>query len=403
MPIFVNRRDALTGILAAFAAAGIPRVSLARAATEKRCVFVVLRGGMDGLTALPPIGDPRYAILRGRFAIGADGTAEAALPLDSTFGLHPALSPFQPLWQAGELQAFHAFASPYRGRSHFDAQKVLESGGIAPSDSASGWLNRLAQAMGNAGTSMAVGFSVPLVLSGSARVATWYPGPNLPEAPGLFEKLEILYQNDAALHSALAIAGDTSRLLDDENDGATMQAPAPTGAKTDTLVQAFAGLGALMKEDDGPRLATIDVLGWDTHSNQGAATGRIAGRLAELAAGLIALKAGLGSHWSSTVVLAASEFGRTAQINGTSGTDHGTGSAGFALGGALAGAKVHANWPGLTDNKLLDGRDLAPTGDWRRVFATVAAAHFGIGGDILASKVFPQAGDLRPLDGFIAA
>lgn len=390
MPVTLDRRRLLHGLLAGGALALAPTIALARIAGEQRLVVVILRGGMDGLSAVPAYGDPDFAALRGPLAIAAPGAVDGALALDGRFGLHPSLAPLHAMWSAGELQVFHAVATPYRERSHFDAQNVLETGGSGPSGTGTGWLNRTLGLLGGAGLGLAVSPAAPLMMAGPTQVATWVQGQDRPPSDELLDAIDRLYADDEAFHAALASARATEDLVAEAQATAGMHARG-----MGRLAPAFKGLAALLADPRGPRIATVEVTGWDTHSAQGATKGRLATLLGQLADGLATLRDDLGPVWKDTVVVAATEFGRTAAPNGTGGTDHGTAGAAFVLGGALAGARVVADWPGLARGRLYQGRDLAPTADLRGIFGTILRDHLAVPERDIRGRVFPDAAALH--------
>ena len=398
------------------------RLALANAPTDSRFVFVMLRGALDGLSAVPPVGDPEYSSLRGQIALAKSGEG-AALPLEGPFGLHPALKFLHESYAAKELAVLHAVASPYRERSHFDAQNVLESGDPRPHGSTSGWINRALTALpaGKAREAgVALGANVPLAMRGPAEVASWSPTKIAALDEATLARITDLYARDPLLSQRLAdalesdaIANEAQAAADAESQDAAM---AMTGTKPDTVVERDAkekrnynaryaetarAAAGFLKRDDGPRVAMFDTTGWDTHANEGGAQGQLALRLRGLDAAMAALKESLGPVWRHTVVLVATEFGRTAAINGTRGTDHGTGAAAFLLGGAVAGGRVLADWPGLARASLLDSRDLKPTRDLRTVMKGVLRDHLGVPAAALDSKVFPDSAGVRPMDGLV--
>jgi uncharacterized protein (DUF1501 family) len=376
------------GVGAALASA-LPGVSFAAAPGAPPFAVVILRGALDGLSAVPPYGDPAYANARGAIAIAAPGQPKGALALDGFFGLHPALPLLHQRWQAQELVVVHAGASAYRERSHFDGQNVLENGGDRPSGSASGWLNRALGALKpRAVSGLALGQNVPLILRGPVPVGSWAPSA-LPEVePELIERLRDLYSNDATLAARLDEATRIDALAADEmaGDGDAMRRA--KGGGIERLKAIAETAGKMMAAADGPRIAVFDAGGWDTHAAEGGAEGQLAGRLGGLDKVLEALRLGLGGEWSRTAVLVCTEFGRTVQVNGTRGTDHGTGAAAFIVGGAVAGGRVLADWPGLAPHERYEGRDLRPTTDLRAVAKGLLAEHLGLGSGALG-EVFP--------------
>jgi uncharacterized protein (DUF1501 family) len=405
----MKRRSLLKFGLASGAAALATRYSFAApAASSSRFVFIIMRGALDGLSAVPPYADPDYARLRGELAIGAPGGSDGALALDGYFGLNPGLVFLQEAYAARELLVMPAVASAYRERSHFDGQDVLENGMTRPHASQSGWLNRAlvnlpGAARGGRQSGVALSQNVPLVLRGSAEVASWSPSvlPDLDD--DTMRRITERYASDPLLSRRLAEALDTN------SEAAQAQAAAPAtptslgrdaaaGPAMAPAVRSTAGrytetvrtAAGFLRREDGPAVAVFDTTGWDTHFNEGGAQGQLRQRLAVLDQGLRTLKESLAEAWPRTVVLLATEFGRTAAANGTRGTDHGTGSAAFLLGGAVAGGRVLADWPGLSARALYQQRDLAPTLDLRAVMKSVLHDHLQIDSRALDNEVFPD-------------
>jgi uncharacterized protein (DUF1501 family) len=391
------RNAALTATAMAVPAVLVSRMSFAApAAGEQRFVLVLLRGALDGLAAAPPVGDPDYARRRGTLAMP---DVPPLLRLDDLFALHPALGFLGEQWQQQHLTLLHAVATPYRERSHFDAQDVLESGFTRPMASQTGWLNRalagLPLVKGRpvpVQPGVALGAGVPLVMRGKTEVASWAPSRLQQVEDDTWQRLADLYAGDALLSRRLADAMAAQQLA------AGMDAAGSGGGGQ--LAQTAKTAAAFLVSEGGPRIAVLETTGWDTHANQGREQGALAARLGALDAGLRALQAGLGSAWDQTVVLVATEFGRTVAVNGTSGTDHGTGAAAFLVGGAVRG-RVVADWPGLADSALYQGRDLAPTLDLRTVVKSVLRDHLHLDPGFLGREVFPDSGKLPWLDGLV--
>jgi len=359
-------------------------------------VLVILRGGLDGLAAVPPYAEPQYQNLRGPLALSAPGTDGGALDLDGTFGLHPSLTNLHAMYRAGEALILHAAATPYRERSHFDAQNVLEAGSVTASAAAGGWLNRALGALNVAGEprgAVALADSVPLVLRGEFAVTSWAPS-RLPDTDDdTLARVRRMYEaTDPELAARLSAALDARELAGDAGD-ATMG-----GRGGQALAPLASAAARFLGSADGPRVAVLDVGGWDTHANQGAAQGALALRLRGLDTGLQLLKSELGSHWQTTSVLVVTEFGRTVAVNGTRGTDHGTAGCAFLVGGAVAGGRVVANWPGLAARDLHEGRDLRATTDLRALFKAVLHERLGVGESALAREVFPGSDAVKPLE-----
>jgi uncharacterized protein (DUF1501 family) len=364
-------------VLAATGAAVLPpRMAFAHARSDARFVFVIQRGAADGLNIVVPYGDPAYAGLRGGLAIDVAG----ATRLDGTFALHPALAQSASLYAAGEVLFVQAIASPYRDRSHFDGQNVLETGGAAPYQSKQGWMNRLAALMtreqGAAkGADAAIAFAptVPMALRGPFNVASYAPS-RLPAAPDdLLTRVSAMYAQDAQFKPLWRAALDARGLASDVN---ARQDPAGIGKMA----------ASFLARADGPRIAMIETAGWDTHTAQ---NGRLAAQLKSLDQMVAALRENMGTAWAQTTVLVATEFGRTAAANGTGGTDHGTASAAMLFGGRVKGGRVLADWPGLQRSALLDGRDLKPTASLDSLIAGAAGETFGLDPASVYRSLFP--------------
>ncbi len=411
----MNRRRFLLGSGALAASSALPGVLFARTGGPGRLVVIILRGALDGLAAVPPHGDSAYADLHRELAIAAPGAADGALALDGTFGLHPSLAFLHERYLAGELLVFQAVASPYRDRSHFDGQNVLENGLTKPLGAADGWLNRALSNLprgSGAGWSreraVALSQNVPLILRGGAPVISKSPQTTAEVDEELLSRLADLYSKDDWLSARLSEAVQTERLIDEgpaspQSPMASLQASAVKPPAADRVTGTARMAATLMRSDGGPEIAVMEAGGWDTHANQGGAKGVLAQRLAGLDKAVRALQEELGSLWPQTAVLIVTEFGRTAAMNGTRGTDHGTGGCAFLVGGAVRGGRVIADWPGLARGALLDNRDLRPTLDLRSVFKAMLDEHLHVDAKTVATKVFPDSGGARPLQGLIRA
>ncbi|MGB6357082.1 MAG: DUF1501 domain-containing protein [Steroidobacteraceae bacterium] len=404
-PIDVARRRFLLSTGALAASAALPNVLFAQTGGSARLVVVILRGALDGLAAVPPYGDPDYAGLHRELAIAAPGAADGALALDNTFGLHPSLVFLHERYLAGELAVFNAVASPYRDRSHFDGQNVLENGLTKPIGTADGWLNRsLAALPRSAGRSaeraVAISQNVPLILRGEAPVISKSPQATPDVDEELLARLADLYSKDDWFAARLSEAVQTEKMVDEGGNPASAAMAAPAADRVSGVARMAA---TLMRSEGGPDVAVIEASGWDTHANQGGAKGALAQRLAGLDKALRALAEELGPLWPQTAVLVVTEFGRTAAMNGTRGTDHGTGGCAFLAGGAVRGGRVIADWPGLARTALLDNRDLRPTLDLRSVFKAVLDEHMHVDARTLATRIFPDSSGARPLQGLMRA
>jgi uncharacterized protein (DUF1501 family) len=399
----ISRRALLLGGGALFAWAHLPRFALAGQGRDPRLVVIILRGALDGLSAVGPVGDPDYVRLHGNLALSLSGE-HAALPLDGFFALNPAMPNFARLYRAGQAAVVHAVATSYRERSHFDGQDVLESGYPHQGRTDSGWLNRAVAGL-PAGErvrpmrGLGVGPVSPLVMRGSAPVLGWAPQLLPIAGTDLATRVLDLYTHrDPVLAKALRDGIETGTMAGNTGDmakGAGMNQP-------EGMRQAASGAARIMAAPDGPRIAALAFDGWDTHANEGGATGQLANRLSGLDGAIEALEKGLGDGWKDTAVAVVTEFGRTARINGTTGTDHGTGTVALLAGGAIKGGRVIADWPGLGDAQLYEGRDLKPTTDLRAVLKGLLADQFGLSAAVLADAVFPDSGKVAPMQGLIA-
>ena len=393
----VSRRDILKGASAAAMASGIPGLTFATADSEARFVLVILRGAADGLAIAAPYGDGNYRKIRGELALPAPGDSGGLNKLDGLFGLHPSLPNVYEQYRENQALIVHAVASPYRERSHFDGQDVLENGAGQVGSLRDGWLNRALEPLGGAlGDQVAIAMAqnTPLVLRGDNSVTSWAPS-QLPDAEeSTLRRLQDLYASDEFFATRLTQALDAQAIADSDTGMEQMRSRGNDAEQLRTMMQAAA---RFLTADDGPRIAVLEASGWDTHANQGTSTGSLANRLEGLDDGLLTLRSGLGDAWSRTVVAVVTEFGRTVAVNGTRGTDHGTASAAILLGGAVAGGRVVTDWPGLRGSDLYQGRDLMPTTDIRSVFKAVLAEHLELPKTHLESIVFPGSKSAPPM------
>ena len=408
-----SRREFLLASGALFAWAYLPKLARAEG-RDPRFLAIVLRGALDGLAAVAPVGDPDWVRLRGDKALRLDG-ANPALKLDGFFALNPAMPELHRLYRAGQATIVHAAATPYRERSHFDGQDVLESGLGKPGATDTGWLNRALAALEpggrvepNARQAFAVGPVTPLIVRGAAPVMSWTPARLPPATDDTLMRLLDLYRHtDPPLARVLeermglaAIARAGGVAMAPDKGRPPQQGP---GAQARAYFAEAAGAAAkFMARPDGPRVGALAFDGWDTHQDEGAVTGRLALLLAALDGAVAAIEKEMGPAWRETVVAIVTEFGRTARINGTEGTDHGTATVALLAGGALNGGRVIADWPGLKDASLYEGRDLKPTTDLRAVLKGVLKDHLRLADAALATKVFPDSLAARPLAGLVA-
>jgi len=411
-PHLPNRREALLGAGALFAWSQMPRLARAEG-RDPRLLVIVLRGALDGLGAVAPVGDPDWIGLRGDRALVLDGKTPA-LPLDTFFALNPAMPNLHRLYKAQQACIVQATATPYRERSHFDGQDVLESGIARPGAVDSGWLNRALAALESDGQvdlrgsrALGVGAVTPLVVRGRAPVMSWVPQKLLPASDDVRARLMDLYQHTdpklaAALDARIRLAALEPAATIDDPMSENVAQPPPGIARIRAYVAEVAGAAArFLAKPDGPRVGAAGFVGWDTHINEGAAAGQLANLLGALDGALAAIETNMGDAWRETVVAVITEFGRTARINGTDGTDHGTGTVAFLAGGALRGGRMVADWPGLKAAQLHEGRDLKPTTDLRAVLKGLLRDHLRVEERLLASAVFPDSADVVPTAGLV--
>ena len=406
-----TRREMLLGSGALFAWAYAPKLARAEG-RDPRFLVIVLRGALDGLALAAPVGDPDWVKLRGDRALVLDGKTPA-LPLDSFFALNPAMPNLHRLYKAEQATIVHAAATPYRDRSHFDGQDVLESGLTRPGATDSGWLNRAltliapeARVNPQGSKAFAVGPVTPLVVRGRAPVMSWIPQYLLPASDDTQARLLDLYRHtDPKL--AIALEGRKDLINVARTGGMDTMQPRVRSTAVgmarvrEYFAEASGAAAKYLARPDGPRVGALGFFGWDTHINEGAAEGQLAGFLGALDGAIGAIETSMGGAWRETVVAIVTEFGRTARINGTDGTDPGTGTVAVLVGGALKGGRVIADWPGLKPANLYEGRDLAPTTDLRAVMKGVLMDHLRLDQQALAATVFPGSDAAPPMAGLL--
>ena len=414
-PMLTRRRLLFLGAAGLVLVPGI-RMAFARAPTENRVVVVVLRGALDGLAAVAPVGDPDWIKLRGDNALRLDGKTPA-LPLDGFFALNPAMPNLHRLYKAGQAIVVQAVATPYRERSHFDGQDVLESGYARVGRADTGWLNRAltglapgdrVQPLPHGRRSFAVGPITPLVVRGPAPVLSWVPSRLPPVGDETTMRLlEIYRHTDPLLARVLEdrinltkIAGADPNRRSGENAGPAVQMGNIEQVRA-YFAEAAGGAAKFLASPDGPRVGALALDGWDTHVNEGAVNGRLSALLGALDAAIAAIETNMGAAWRETVVALITEFGRTARINGNEGTDHGTATVALLAGGALKGGRVIADWPGVKEASLYENRDLRPTTDLRAVLKGLLKDHLRVEDRPLSGDVFPDSGDARPMEGLL--
>jgi uncharacterized protein (DUF1501 family) len=403
-----SRRELLLASGTLFAWGFLPRLARAEG-RDPRFLTIVLRGALDGLAAVAPIGDPAWIALRGDNAFTLESKTPA-LKLTDFFALNPAMPNLHRMFQARQAIIVHAVATSYRERSHFDGQDVLESGLPKPGPSDSGWLNRALSSLSSGGRVdpkgssrvLGVGPTAPLIVLGPARVLSWSPQNIAPASDDTAMRLLELYRHsDGKLAGALE---EHRQLVAMERSGAMAQkaggaAPSQMHAY---FVEAAGTAAKFLGEPDGPRVGALAFDGWDTHNNEGIAAGHLSQLLGALDAALAAIETNMGPAWRETVVALVTEFGRTARINGTEGTDHGTATVALLVGGALKGGRVIADWPGLKPADLYEDRDLKPTTDLRAVLKGLLKDHLRADERLLAESVFPGSAGVKPMAGLLS-
>jgi uncharacterized protein (DUF1501 family) len=409
-----TRRELLLSSGVLFAWSAVPRIARAEG-RDPRLLAIVLRGGLDGLAVVAPVGDPDWAKLRNDKSLTSDGPTPA-LPLDGFFALNPAMPNLHRLYQAGQATIVHAVATPYRERSHFDGQDVLESGLPKPGAADTGWLNRALAALEPSGRvdtrgrqAFAIGPITPLVVRGPTPVLSWVPPRLPPVSDDTTMRLLDLYRHTDPTFArvleervglaAIARAGGMNSEPSEERPviqgGGIAQVRAYFTEAAGTAAKFLAGA-------EGPRVGALAFDGWDTHVDEGAVKGRLANLLGALDGAIAAIETNMGDAWHETVVVLVTEFGRTARLNGNDGTDHGTATVALLAGGALKGGRVIADWPGLKDADLYEKRDLKPTTDLRAVIKGLLADHLCADQRRLEAAVFPDSGSVKPLQGLLA-
>ncbi len=402
-----SRREFLMSSGTLFAWSFLPKLAHAEG-RDPRLLTIVLRGALDGLATVAPFGDPDWAALRGENALTLEGKTPA-LKLDDFFALNPAMPNLHRMFQANEAIVVQACATPYRERSHFDGQNLLESGLPKPGPSDSGWLNRVLSSLAPGGRVnpkgsaklLGVGPTAPLIVLGPAHVLSWSPQNIMPAGDDTAARLLELYRHtDPRLAGALE---EHARLVAMERAGAMAQKPGGPGpGQARSYFADAAGTAAkFLAQPEGPRVGALALDGWDTHNNEGIATGRLSQLLGALDGALGAIETNIGPAWRETVVAVVTEFGRTARINGTEGTDHGTATVALLVGGALKGGRVIADWPGLKSADLYENRDLKPTTDLRAVLKGLLKDHLRADERALAESVFPGSAGVRPMAGLV--
>ncbi len=387
----INRRNFLKTLAFGSFFALAPNVKLYSAGVrqDKKLFLIILRGGLDGMAMMPPFADINYQKIRGDMAIGLPGENGGALNLDGFFGLHPALIGLKTLYDDKELIMFNAVATPYRNRSHFAVQDVLENGATTPESTQDGWLNRLVS-NDQKNSAVALSKETPFILSGGAKnVSSFYPHKIAPDTQNLINKIADLYRGDTLLENSIdqfMQIDKTAMKRLSKDDINSDKNSAPSGELENLLLST----AQLMKVEGGANIAVLNVGGWDTHANQGSVGGDLAKKMADLSQALAKIKIYMGKEWKNSCFLTVTEFGRTFHINGTKGTDHGTASIAMLGGGAVNGKKILGTWPGLAPTQLFEKRDLNATTDIRKIFKSVISGHLGVNQTAIENSIFPD-------------
>jgi uncharacterized protein (DUF1501 family) len=370
---------------------------LGTTARAKQLIAIFQRGAVDGLSVIVPHGEAEYYRARPSIAIPRPNAGDgAAVDLDGFFGFNPRLQPLKPLWDRRELAIVHACGSPDSTRSHFDAQDYMESGTPGVKSTSDGWLNRYLQARTEEAATpfraVSLTSQLPRMLQGTApALAVNQIGQfgiragQASEMVGASFEAEYAAAADHVLNGTGREAFDAIKMLK-VADPSKYQPDNGADYPRSPFGQALKQIAQLTKSNVGLEVAFADVGGWDTHVNQGAGQGQLAGRLDDLSRSIAALVTDLGDRMGDTVVLTMSEFGRAVNENGNRGTDHGHGNAMMVIGGGVHGGHVYGKWPGLSVDRRYDGRDLAVTTDFRDVFAEVVTRHLGVND---ARSIFP--------------
>lgn len=383
----ISRRQFINSAALAGMSVALPGLALGKTPGRNKFVLVILRGAADGLAIAAPYGDGNYRKMRGTLALPEPGSDSGLLKLDGLFGLNPAMPMLYEEYLGQRAIVVHAVASPYRSRSHFDGQDFLESGSSAGHASRDGWMNRALGVSRTGSSAIAIAPHAPMVLRGQNAASNWAPSSLTLADESTLQRIASMYGDDEFLSQRFAQAMRAEDIADESVDMEGNRVRTSSAAYTRQLMEAAA---KFLISDDGPNMAVIEAGGWDTHANQGTTGGALFNRLSGLDSGLANLREGLGEAWSDTVVTIVTEFGRTVRVNGTRGTDHGTGSAAILVGGAVDGGKVVSDWPGLRENDLYENRDLAPTTDMRSIFKSVLIEHLGFDSAMVERVVFPE-------------
>ena len=371
----ITRRDFLKGTATTLFLAGFNLPALASSSRKKNLVVIMLRGGMDGLCAVPVIGDKNFEKRRKSILI------ENAIKLNSDFALHPRLIGFNKCWNDNTGSIVHAASIPYTQRSHFEGQNLMESGGRTPYQEKTGWVGRAMKLANLQGDGLALSLPMPLLLRGIPKNNNYFPGRGRLPRERTLELLRSVYA-ESSEDELLEMMNYIKKRKDEEMMGGTMR----RGKRENKNLARQAA--KYLRKSDGPRVAVFEVNGFDTHAAQGGVDGSHTKSLVEMDEIINNLKDNLQEAYKDTIILTVTEFGRTIKQNGGNGTEHGYGTAIFMAGGLLKKSQVHTDWPGLKRKELYDGRDLNETIDARSVYASAMSTVFDLDFKRIQKDVF---------------
>lgn len=385
---FLTAGAAIPFFMNSFSSLSFANNFIANNNTNKRLVFVFLRGGLDSLSTVIPYADPHYKKTRQQLALKEQD--ESLIAIDNFFAFHKNMKNLANFYIKKELAVIHAVATPYRSRSHFDAQDLLESGTNSLNKTRTGWLNRAIESIGgkNLTLGLSLGPSIQLVMRGNAKVTSWSPSILQQADTDILQRLAMMYKTDSLLENALLTAT--------ENDDIVKSISTQGGRGNILFKNMMEAAANFLSTEKGPRIATIDFEGFDTHTRQNT---RLSQLLKGLDDGIQAYRDNTDDNiWKDTIIYVVSEFGRTAKPNGSNGTDHGTAGLAMVIGGNIEGGRIITKWPGLSENQLYQGRDLNPTIDLRSISKNILTSHYNISPNIIDRYILPNSLNLTPME-----
>ena len=371
----ISRRDFLKGTATTLFLAGFNLPALASSSRKKNLVVIMLRGGMDGLCAVPVIGDKNFEKRRKSILI------ENAIKLNSDFALHPRLIGFNKCWNDNTGSIVHATSIPYTQRSHFEGQNLMESGGRVAYQEKTGWVGRAMKLANLQGDGLALSLPMPLLLRGIPKNNNYFPGRGKLPREATLDLLKSVYA-ESSEDELLEMMNYIKKRKNEEMMGGTMS----RGKRENKNLARQAA--TYLRKSDGPRVAVFEVNGFDTHAAQGGVDGTHTKCLVEMDEIINNLKDNLQEAYKDTIILTVTEFGRTIKQNGGNGTEHGYGTAIFMAGGLLKKSQVHTDWPGLKRKEMYEGRDLNATIDARSVYASAMSTVFDLDFKRIQKDVF---------------